>query len=168
MHDICTAFCALLKWAFSLSNFVTFIYLALSLPLPILLATTSYVSLSNSFNSFFMVFTLWDTHMERLINLRSTQSVACDIKPVWPEKNRQMSIKVAYDRFWHFYKNCLRMWDIWANYLLPKALKSCPKCKKSPNLVTLKDTHHSLHQNRMVNSGTITKSMLKTDTPDTI
>ena len=29
------------------------------------------------------------------------------------------------------------MWDIWANKLLPKALKSCPKCEKSPNLVTL-------------------------------
>ena len=29
------------------------------------------------------------------------------------------------------------MWEIWANLLLPKALKSCPKCKKSPNLVTL-------------------------------
>ena len=29
------------------------------------------------------------------------------------------------------------MWEIWANELLPKALKSCPKCKKSPALVTL-------------------------------
>ena len=29
------------------------------------------------------------------------------------------------------------MWEIWANLLLPKALKSCPKSKKSPNLVTL-------------------------------
>ena len=29
------------------------------------------------------------------------------------------------------------MWEIWANLLLPKALKSCPKYKKSPNLVTL-------------------------------
>ena len=26
---------------------------------------------------------------------------------------------------------------IWANWLLPKALKSCPKSNKSPNLVTL-------------------------------
>ena len=26
---------------------------------------------------------------------------------------------------------------IWAKYLLPQASKSCPKCKKSPNLVTL-------------------------------
>ena len=41
---------------------------------------------------------------------------------VWPEKNRQMSIKVAqnwfhgkYDWFWNLYKNCLRMWKIWAN-----------------------------------------------------
>ena len=34
-------------------------------------------------------------------------------------------------------KNCLRLWEIWANQLLPKALKSRPMCKKSPNLVTL-------------------------------
>ena len=29
------------------------------------------------------------------------------------------------------------MWEIWANRLLPSALKSCPKSNKSPNLVTL-------------------------------
>ena len=29
------------------------------------------------------------------------------------------------------------MWEIWANLLLPKALKTCPKSNKSPNLVTL-------------------------------
>ena len=29
------------------------------------------------------------------------------------------------------------MWDIWANSLLPKALISCPKSIKSPNLVAL-------------------------------
>ena len=30
------------------------------------------------------------------------------------------------------------MWELWANWLSPKVLKSCPKCKKkSPNLVTL-------------------------------
>ena len=29
------------------------------------------------------------------------------------------------------------MCTIWAKYLLPKALKSCPKCYRSPNLVTL-------------------------------
>ena len=29
------------------------------------------------------------------------------------------------------------MWEIWANWLLPQALKSCPKSNKSPNLVTL-------------------------------
>ena len=32
---------------------------------------------------------------------------------------------------------CLKMWEIWANYLLPRAIKSCPKSNKSPNLVTL-------------------------------
>ena len=30
------------------------------------------------------------------------------------------------------------MWVIWANKLLPKASKSCPKSNKSPNLVTCK------------------------------
>ena len=29
------------------------------------------------------------------------------------------------------------MSEIWTNLLLPKALKSCPKSNKSPNLVTL-------------------------------
>ena len=29
------------------------------------------------------------------------------------------------------------MWKIWANLLLPKALKTCQKSNKSPNLVTL-------------------------------
>ena len=29
------------------------------------------------------------------------------------------------------------MWAIWTNQLLPKALKSCPKSNKAPNLVTL-------------------------------
>ena len=55
-----------------------------------------------------------------------------------------MSIKVALkwfhqknDRFWHLYKNCQRMWEIWTNRLLPKALHSCPKSNKLPNLVTL-------------------------------
>ena len=38
-------------------------------------------------------------------------------------------------------KKCLRMWEIWANKLLPKALKSCLKLKKSPNLVTLHRFH---------------------------
>ena len=43
-------------------------------------------------------------------------------------------------------QKCLRMWEIWANLLLPKALKSCPKSKKSPNLVTLLPFHiHLLH-----------------------
>ena len=32
------------------------------------------------------------------------------------------------------------MWDIWANQLLLKALKTCPKSNKSPNLVPLTKT----------------------------
>ena len=31
------------------------------------------------------------------------------------------------------------MWEIWANQLLPKALKSYRKSYESPNLVTLTD-----------------------------
>ena len=41
---------------------------------------------------------------------------------VRPEKNRQMSIKVAQKwfhlkkfRLWQLYKNCLKIWEIWAN-----------------------------------------------------
>ena len=34
-------------------------------------------------------------------------------------------------------QNLPKLWAIWAKYLLPQALKSCPKCKISPNLVTL-------------------------------
>ena len=30
-----------------------------------------------------------------------------------------------------------KMWEIWANLLLPQALKIRPKSNKSPNLVTL-------------------------------
>ena len=42
--------------------------------------------------------------------------------PMWPEKNRQMSIKGAQkwfhlknEWFWHLYINFLGMWEIWAN-----------------------------------------------------
>ena len=37
------------------------------------------------------------------------------------------------------------MWEIWAKQLLPKALKSCPKSKKSPNLVTLSVISFSIY-----------------------
>ena len=36
-----------------------------------------------------------------------------------------------------FKKKILRMCEIWANQLLPKALKSCPESNNSTNLVTL-------------------------------
>ena len=36
------------------------------------------------------------------------------------------------------------MIEIWANYLLPKALKTCPKSNKSPTLVTLLVTPDSI------------------------
>ena len=36
------------------------------------------------------------------------------------------------------------MWEIWANYLLPQALKSCSKSNKSPNLVTLIKEHSKI------------------------
>ena len=47
-------------------------------------------------------------------------------------------------KIWHLYKNCLRMWEIWAIYLPPKTLKSCPKSHKLPHLVTL--AQRRLHQ----------------------
>ena len=47
------------------------------------------------------------------------------------------------------YKKCRRMWDIWANQLLPKALKSCPKSNKSTNLVTLA----TANSNSVLNQG---------------
>ena len=36
------------------------------------------------------------------------------------------------------------MWEIWANQMSPKALKSCPKSNISPNLVTLVPAHSPL------------------------
>ena len=36
----------------------------------------------------------------------------------------------------NLYKNCLKIKAIWGK-MLPEALKSCPKCNKSPNVVTL-------------------------------
>ena len=42
-------------------------------------------------------------------------------------------ISIENESFWHLYKNCPGMWEIWANELL----KSCPKSNKSPNLVRL-------------------------------
>ena len=36
-----------------------------------------------------------------------------------------------------FTKIALECEEIWPNYLLPKAIKSCPKSNKSPNPVTL-------------------------------
>ena len=41
-----------------------------------------------------------------------------------------ISLEKRFDTF-------TKMWEIWANQLLPKDLKSCPKSNKSPNLVTL-------------------------------
>ena len=37
------------------------------------------------------------------------------------------------------------MWKIWANLLLPKALKSFPKSNKSLNVVTLPGIHIWFH-----------------------
>ena len=50
-------------------------------------------------------------------------------------------------RFWHLYKNFLRLWEIWSNALLPKALKSGPKSNKLPNLVTLADIQLKIWRN---------------------
>ena len=44
------------------------------------------------------------------------------LRETWSEKSHQMSKKVSpkwfdkkNDRFWHLFKNYLRLWDIWAN-----------------------------------------------------
>ena len=66
------------------------------------------------------------------------------LKAVWSVKNRQMSIKVAQKMIppekWKILtplQKMPKMWAIWAKQLLSEALKSCPECNKSPNLVTL-------------------------------
>ena len=62
---------------------------------------------------------------------------------VWPEKIAKFykscpkMVSLEKYRFWSLYENCLRMWEIWENKLLPKALKSCPKSNKLPDQVTL-------------------------------
>ena len=48
-------------------------------------------------------------------------------------KNDLIRKMIDFDNF----KKCLRMWEIWANEVLPKALKTCPKFNKSPDLVTM-------------------------------
>ena len=52
---------------------------------------------------------------------------------------------ITPDPLCHYRVNCSTlgspetdvMWEIWAKEMLPKALKRCPKSKKSPNLVTV-------------------------------
>ena len=62
---------------------------------------------------------------------------------VWPIKSCQMSIKLPKNdstRKWNILlplQKLPKMWAISAKYLLPHALKSCPKCNKASNLVTL-------------------------------
>ena len=63
---------------------------------------------------------------------------------VWPVKSHPKSMKscpkmISLEK-WKILtplKNCHNMFVIWAQYLLPPALKSYPKWDKSPNLVTL-------------------------------
>ena len=59
--------------------------------------------------------------MRPLVSSMPSHCLSLKYPPVWPDKNRQMSVKVAQkwfhwknDRFWHLYKNCLRMWEFWA------------------------------------------------------
>ena len=46
-----------------------------------------------------------------------------------------------------FTKNCLTVWAIWVKYLLPPASNGFPKCKKSPNLVTLVELYSGYKSN---------------------
>ena len=43
------------------------------------------------------------------------------------------------------------MWEIWANLFLPKALKSCPKSNKSPDLVTLLGFNYDCPPKKLAN-----------------
>ena len=48
---------------------------------------------------------------------------------MWPEKIAKVCKsypKIISHKNYVFYKNCLRMWEIWENKLLAKALKICP------------------------------------------
>ena len=54
------------------------------------------------------------------------------------------------------------MWAIWAKQLLPKALKSCPKSNKSPNLVTLV-VEYTFHNLRRLKRGRGKKRKIVTD-----
>ena len=63
---------------------------------------------------------------------------------VWPEKIAKCQLKLPKNDFttkiktFVTFTNIAQEWRIfWAKYLLPKALKSCSKSNKSPNLVTL-------------------------------
>ena len=64
--------------------------------------------------------------------------------PVWPVKKLPnvckscpKMISLKNEILQQLYKSCQKMWAIWAKLLLHQALKSCPKCNKSPNLATL-------------------------------
>ena len=59
------------------------------------------------------------------------------LQPVWPDKSRQISVKVAQKwfhykkgRFWHHYKNCLRMLGDLGKIIVAKGFKKLPKIQK--------------------------------------
>ena len=62
----------------------------------------------------------------------------CDQKKL-PKVFKSCPKMITLEKWWILtpLQKVLRMWEIWANYLLPKALKRCPKSNKSLNLVTL-------------------------------
>ena len=66
-----------------------------------------------------------------------------DEASMWPEKSLQ-NLKKLHKMIslqkWNILTHLIKMpkiWAIWVKYVLPRALKSCLKCNKSPNLVTL-------------------------------
>ena len=59
------------------------------------------------------------------------------MQSVWPEKNRQISIKVAQkffhyknECFWLIYKNCLTMRAIWGKIIVAVGFVYLPKKQK--------------------------------------
>ena len=88
---------------------------------------------------------LCDIWLARSCDLRQNNDDEADNYPVavWQVKSRQMSLKMPKNDFtrkskdFETFTKLPKMWTIWANTLLPQALKMCSKCNKSSNLVTL-------------------------------
>ena len=79
------------------------------------------------------------------------------LRPVWPEENHQMSIKVVQkwfqlknDIFWHLYKKMHKNVGDWGKFIVAKGFKKLPKVQKiaqsghtgRDQLLALQSTHY--------------------------